>query len=121
MEKKEMTCIRCPMGCRLTVTKNGDDYAVSGNTCRRGEEYGVQEMSCPMRVVTSSVRVTGGVRSVCSVKTAQSVPKAKIDDVLKALAELRPAAPIAIGQVLATDIAETGVALVATANDRAAG
>ena len=50
MEIKEMTCIRCPMGCRLTVTKDGDQYTVTGNTCRRGEEYGIQDMSCPMRV-----------------------------------------------------------------------
>ena len=120
MEIKEMTCIRCPMGCRLTVTKDGDQFTVTGNTCKRGEEYGIQEMSCPMRVVTTSVRVVGGVRPVCSVKTAQSVPKAAIDDVLKALAALRPGAPITIGQVLAEDIAGTGVALVATANDRKA-
>jgi len=120
MEMKEMTCIRCPMGCRLTVTKDGDQYTVTGNTCKRGEEYGIQEMSCPMRVVTTSVRVVGGVRAVCSVKTAQSVPKAKIDDVLKALAVLRPEAPITIGQVICEDIAGTGVQLVATSNDRAA-
>ena len=120
MEIKEMTCNRCPMGCRLTVTKDGDQYTVAGNTCKRGDAYGIQEMSCPMRVVTSSVRVVGGVRPVCSVKTAQSVPKAAINDVLKALAALRPEAPIAIGQVLDENIAGTGVALVATANDRAA-
>jgi len=119
MESKEMTCIRCPMGCRLTVTKKGDEYVVIGNTCPRGKEYGIQEMSCPMRVVTSSVRVNGGVRAVCSVKTAASVRKADIDDVLKALTVLRPTAPITIGQVLCEDIAGTGVALVATANNRA--
>ena len=119
MEIKEMTCIRCPMGCRLTVTKDGDNYTVTGNTCRRGEEYGVQEMKCPMRVVTSSVRVNGGVRPVCSVKTADSVRKADIDAVLKALCALRVDAPVTIGQVLCEDIAGTGVKLVATANDRA--
>ena len=44
MKTMEMTCIRCPMGCRLTVTQDGDSFTVSGNTCRRGEEYGIQEM-----------------------------------------------------------------------------
>lgn len=120
MEIKEMTCIRCPLGCRLTVTRDGENYTVTGHTCKRGEEYGIQEMSCPMRVVTSSVRVQGGLRPVCAVKTADSVPKAVIDEVLKAIAALRPEAPISIGQVLDADIAGTGVALVATANDCAA-
>ncbi len=119
MERKEMTCIRCPMGCRLTVTEENGQYVVIGNTCPRGKEYGIQEMSCPMRVVTSSVRVNGGVRPVCSVKTADSVRKADIDAVLKALCALRVDAPVTIGQVLCADIAGTGVALVATANDRA--
>ena len=120
MEIKEMTCIRCPLGCRLTVTRDGDNYTVTGHTCKRGEEYGIQEMSCPMRVVTSSVRVSGGVRPVCSVKTAQAVPKADIPQVLEALTKLHPVAPIRIGQILAEDIAGTGVALVATANDKTA-
>ena len=116
-----ITCINCPVGCRMEVTHEGENVlSVTGNTCKRGEEYGIQEMSCPMRVVTTSVRVVGGVRAVCSVKTADSVPKAKIDDVLKALSVLRPEAPIVIGQVLCEDIAGTGVKLVATANNRAA-
>jgi len=117
MKTVEMTCIRCPMGCRLTVTQDGDSFSVTGNTCRRGEEYGIQEMRCPMRVVTSSVRVSGGRRPVCSVKTAAAVPKADIGAVLAAIRTLRPCAPIAIGDVLCPDIAGTGVSLVATAND----
>ena len=117
MDTKEMTCIRCPLGCRLTVVQNGDHFSVSGNTCKRGEEYGIQEMKCPMRVVTSSVRVEGGRRPVCSVKTAQAVRKADIDRVLAAIKTLRPHAPITIGDVLCENIAQTGTALVATAND----
>ena len=117
MKTMEMTCIRCPMGCRLTVTQDGDAFTVTGNTCRRGEEYGVQEMRCPMRVVTSSVRVMGGVRPVCSVKTAEAVRKADIGGVLAAIRDIEARAPIAIGDVLCEDIAGTGVKLVATAND----
>ena len=117
MTVKQMICIRCPMGCRLTVTQDENGYSVTGNTCRRGEEYGIQEMSCPMRVVTSSVRVTGGQRPVCSVKTAQAVPKAAIGAVLREIAGLKADAPIHIGDTLIPNVAGTGVALVATAND----
>ena len=117
METKEMTCIRCPMGCRLTVTREGDEIRVTGNTCKRGEEYGIQEMRCPMRTVTTSVRVKGGRRPVCSVKTADQVPKASIGDVLSEVKTLEVEAPIRIGQVICANIAGTGVNLVATAND----
>ena len=117
MKTMEMTCIRCPMGCRLTVTQEGDAFTVTGNTCRRGEEYGVQEMRCPMRTVTSSVRVEGGRRPVCSVKTAENVKKADSPAVLEAIRALRATAPIAIGDVLDPNVAGTGVKLVATAND----
>ena len=117
MKTQEMICIRCPLGCRLTVTQDGDNITVTGNTCRRGMEYGIQEMRCPMRVVTSSVRVTGGQRPVCSVKTADAVPKASIPDVLEALRSVHVAAPVRIGDVIVPDIAGTGVDLVATAND----
>ena len=78
MNKREMICIRCPMGCHLSVTQDENGCTVTGNTCPRGREYGVQEMTCPTRVVTSSVRVENGRRPVCSVKTATAVPKADI-------------------------------------------
>ena len=117
MKTMEMTCIRCPMGCRLTVTQDGDSFTVSGNTCRRGEEYGIQEMRCPMRTVTSSVRVEGGRRPVCSVKTAENVKKADIPEVLAAIRGIRVKAPVAIGDIVCPAIAGTGVNLVATAND----
>ena len=117
MKTMEMTCIRCPMGCRLTVTQDGDSFTVSGNTCRRGEEYGIQEMRCPMRTVTSSVRVEGGRRPVCSVKTAENVKKADIPAVLEVIRALTVKAPVAIGDVVCPNVAGTGVNLVATAND----
>ena len=36
---KEMICICCPMGCRLTVDDSDlSNVKVSGNTCQRGEK-----------------------------------------------------------------------------------
>ena len=53
---KELICIVCPRGCHLTVDEN-NDYAVSGNFCKRGEKYGKAEVTNPVRVVTSTVKV----------------------------------------------------------------
>ena len=36
MEKRELTCIGCPLGCALTVTlEHGAVVSVAGNTCPR--------------------------------------------------------------------------------------
>jgi CxxC motif-containing protein len=114
MQTKQMTCIRCPIGCRMTVTVQREATTVSGNDCARGEKYARQEMFTPMRAVTSSVRVRGGVRPLCSVKTARDVPKAAIPDVLAAVHAARAEAPVRPGQVLVRDVGGTGVDLIAT-------
>ena len=76
-------CIVCPKGCRLTVDEN--TLAVTGNGCPRGAEYGKNELTHPVRVVTSTVRVEGADICRCPVKTAGSVPKEKMFAVMDAL------------------------------------
>ena len=61
MEKRELICIGCPMGCPLTVTLDGGAVVtVQGNTCPRGDAYARREVTAPTRIVTTTVRVTGG-------------------------------------------------------------
>ena len=61
MEKRNLTCIRCPLGCQITVTlENGEVKDVTGNTCPRGDQYARKEVTNPTRVVTSIVKVEGG-------------------------------------------------------------
>lgn len=113
----EMICIACPMGCRMQVEETCEgEIKVSGNTCRRGATYARQEYTCPMRTVTSSVLAKNGVRPLCAVKTAAPIPKASIPQALEEIRNLRAQAPLTVGQVVAENIAGTGVALVATAN-----
>ena len=115
MEKRELICIGCPMGCRMTVTmEQGQVTQVSGNTCRRGDAYARREVTNPTRIVTSTVRVEGGILPVVSVKTREDIPKGKIFDCVKAVQELVVEAPVRIGEVLLADVAGTGVDIVAT-------
>jgi len=115
METKQLTCIGCPLGCALTAVKKDDgEFDISGYTCKRGLEYAKKELTCPQRTVTSTVRVSGGVANVISVRTATDVPKAAIWDVMKIINSLTVSAPVAIGDILLEDIAGTGVALTAT-------
>ena len=117
MKNSEMTCIVCPIGCRLSVeTAEDGAYVISGNECKRGRDYAIQESTCPVRTLTSSVRVVGGKRPVCSCKTAKPVPKTAIPACLKKLHGMRVQAPIRLGDVLCENLAGTGVPLVATAH-----
>ncbi len=115
----EMVCICCPMGCRLRVApKEGGGWTVTGNSCPRGAKYAVQEMEAPERVVTSTVRVQGGAAPLVAAKTASPVPKGSVPACLDAIRALSVSAPVAAGQILAPDLAGTGVALVATAENK---
>jgi len=120
-QTRELTCIRCPMGCALTVEldDSGAVTSVSGNSCPRGAQYGRDEVTNPVRTVTTSMPVTGAERAhMVSVKTQTDVPKGKVFDVIAALADLTAQAPVAIGDVLVHDVAGTGVDVVATSNAR---
>ncbi len=112
---KELICITCPKGCHLKVDEE-NGYAVTGNSCPRGEAYGKAELIHPTRVVTSTVRCTGGSRPRCPVKTNGPVPKDKMFDVVAALDGVDLAAPIHIGQVVIPNVCGTGVDIVATKN-----
>ena len=113
---KELICINCPLGCRLSVDdSNISDVKVTGNTCPRGVKYAVSEVTAPKRMVTSSVPVTGSGVCRVSVKTTNPIPKEKIFDVLKLIKSVQATAPVAIGDVLYHNICDD-VDLVATSN-----
>ena len=117
MEKINLVCIGCPMGCPLVVEmEDGAVVRVTGNTCPRGDAYARKEVTHPTRVVTSTVRVRGGTLPMVSCKTRSDVPKDKIFDVVRALKEVDVDAPVAIGDVLLSDVASTGVEVIATKN-----
>lgn len=115
MAIKELTCISCPLGCALRVEINeaGEAVSVSGNTCRRGEEYGKKEVTAPVRAVTSTVKVIGGAAPVVPVRTENNIPKEKIFECMKAIRAAEIAAPVAIGDVVISNVAGTGVRIIA--------
>ena len=95
METKNLTCIGCPLGCALTaVLENGEVKSVTGNTCKRGDDYARKEVTHPTRIVTSTVRVTGGDIPMVSVKTAQDIPKEKIMEVMRCINSILVHAPV---------------------------
>jgi CxxC motif-containing protein len=111
----ELTCIGCPVGCALTVTVTSDgSVEVTGNKCQKGAAYGEKEVTNPTRIVTSTVPVEGRENTVVSVKTATDIPKDKIYACMEALKGVKVKAPVQIGDVVVSNVADTGVDIVAT-------
>jgi CxxC motif-containing protein len=118
-ETKTLTCIGCPLGCPLAVDlEDGKVLKVTGQTCKRGEDYAKKEVTNPRRTLTSILPVVGGELDMVSVKTKTDIPKPKIMDCMLALKNLKVNAPVAIGDVIIPDICGTGVSVVATKSVR---
>lgn len=114
MEIKELTCIGCPLGCRLSAEFDGAKViSVSGQGCAIGKKYASEELTRPTRMVTSLVR-TGGMP--LSVKTSKPIDKRKIFDCLAEIQKIAAVPPIRIGDVIVKNICESGVDIVATKN-----
>ena len=115
MDIRELTCINCPLGCRISVSlSSGEVVSVTGNTCKRGDIYARSEVTAPVRTVTSTIKVTGGSSDRVSCKTLSPVPKSKIFEVMAEINSASCNAPVSIGDVLISDCAGTGIPVVAT-------
>lgn len=110
----ELTCINCPVGCRLTVQMQaGAVVEVSGNQCKRGDAYARQECVAPQRMLTAVIPVRL-CKTPLPVKTRTPVPKERIQDCMAELAQVKITAPVKAGQVVISNICGTNVDVIAT-------
>ncbi len=117
MERKEMICIVCPIGCHLEVVEDPESetgYTVYGATCKRGEVYGAKEMSNPTRLITSTVKINGSSLNRLPVRTDSDIPKDKIFDCMRIINEVEVEAPVEMGDIIIENILGTGVNIVAS-------
>ena len=71
-------------------------------------------MTMPKRSVTSYIKVVDGAAKVVSVKTKGEIPKEKIESCMDVIRKASCRAPVKVGDVLLTDVAGTGIDVVAT-------
>ncbi|MGE5380455.1 MAG: DUF1667 domain-containing protein [Methylocystaceae bacterium] len=115
MLKNTLTCILCPLGCQLHLkVEAGEVREVTGNSCKQGLEYAGREYTCPTRILTATAALNGASINRVPVKTAKEVPRSSIGDCMTSIKGLRIEAPVSRGQVLVSNLAETGVELVAS-------
>lgn len=110
----EVTCIRCPLGCAITVDVAPDGTAAyrEGASCARGREYAVAEATAPVRSVATIVNVPGCGEPL-SVKTAEPIPKGLVSDAVRTIKAVRVELPVRTGDVILPDVCGTGVPAIA--------
>lgn len=113
---KELTCIGCPRGCTLKIERDGDGWSVTGNTCPRGKEFAISEMTAPKRTICSTVRTAFADAPVLPVRVSADIPKDRIFDVMDAIRTVTVTERIARGDVVIPDVLGLGVDVIATSS-----
>jgi CxxC motif-containing protein len=116
-ETSEVTCIICPIGCKVKVMLNcGEVVSVEDIECSRGRSYAINEIKTPLRDFFTTVKVEGGKTAVLPVRTTKPVPKDRMIDCLKALSGVIVKAPVKLGSIICRNLLNLGVDVIATRN-----
>ena len=127
IETLQFNCTTCPSECLLTVEveRNADGAvaevrSVAGNSCPRGDKFAHQDLTCPMRVLTTTVAVSGGDEALLPVRTAEAIPLELHAQAMALIRGLVVKAPIRMGDVVLPNLLDTGTDLIASMDiDRA--
>ena len=117
--RTRMICIVCPVGCELEVEVNEDRsriVQIKGFKCPKGEEYAIREVTDPRRILMTVVRVRGGHLPIVSVKTVEPIPRGRLADATREISRMVVDAPVRVGDIVVSDLLDTGVSVVATNN-----
>ena len=122
MEEKKIICITCPLGCGITVRGEADRIdSIEGHSCNRGEAYARDEFIAPVRILTTSVRVSGACSPLVPVRSRTPLPKERVRECVRLLRQVELEAPVGLYDIVVPDILGTGVDIVATAPAETAG
>lgn len=117
LDTKKLTCICCPLGCSIEADmQDGSVVAVRGNGCPNGEKYAHTELTAPVRTLTSTVALANsksGMR-LAPVRSSEPIPKDKLFDCMKEIANISVSAPVHIGDTVLQNAAGTGISIIIT-------
>ena len=116
MTTKELTCVVCPAGCKITVTLDDENKItdITGQTCVRGKNYAASEITNPVRTLTSTVIIeTSAGKKMLPVRSDKPIPKGKLLDSMKIVRGTGVKVPVKTGDVIIKDFIENGTNLIA--------
>ena len=113
---KQLVCIGCPRGCRLTIDEKDGEYIVTGNTCPRGKEFAISEMTAPKRTICSTVKTAFPDVPVLPVRVSDDIPREKIFDVMREINAVTLKERIGRGDSVIKNVLGLGVDVIATSD-----
>ena len=113
---KQLVCIGCPRGCRLTIDETDGEYIVTGNTCPRGKEFAISEMTAPKRTICSTVKTAFSDVPVLPVRVSDDIPREKIFDVMREINAVTLKERIGRGDAVIKNVLGLGVDVIATSD-----
>ncbi len=111
-----IVCITCPRGCTMQVEKVDDQITVTGNGCKRGEQFAINELTNPMRTICSTVKTAFKEAPVLPCRVSSDIPKDKIFDVMKEINQITVSEKLGRGDVIIKDVLGLGVDVIATSD-----
>jgi len=116
VEFKKITCIVCPNGCKLTITEKNEELLVEGNKCKRGIEFGINEIKNPLRSIASTVNTIYKEMPRLPVRTDGLIPKSKIFNVMREISKVVITNHVDINEVIIENVLNTGVNIISTSS-----
>ena len=113
---KETVCIVCPRGCKLQAEKTDGKISVTGNSCKRGYDFAVSELTDPKRTVCSTVRTVFQDTPVLPVRVSGEIPKAQIFEVMRQIGAVCVTLRIGRGDVVIKNVCGLDVDVIATSD-----
>jgi CxxC motif-containing protein len=113
---KKLTCIVCPKGCDLEIDMKNDEYIVTGNMCNRGKLYAINEMTNPMRSITTTIKTKFKTAPRLPVRTDKEIEVKTIFPIMQALDKVELDHLVHTGEVVVENVLDTGVNIIATSD-----
>ncbi len=112
--QRQLTCIVCPTGCELTITEQNGELIVQGNVCKRGKQYAIDEITNPVRVLTTTVQLDCPDMPLMPVRTDAQIPKDKQLECMNIIKQIKLKPPINRGQIIIENILGLNANIIAT-------
>jgi len=114
MDTQNYTCIVCPQSCKIELTIHDDHtFTTTGNNCKRGHDYVIQEYTNPQRTLTTTVKINHATYANIPVVSESPIDRSKFFACLEHLYHIDVTAPVKEGDIIVEDILGTGVNILA--------
>lgn len=113
---REFLCSECDKKCIVSVDNIDGEIEITGNECEAGRILAEKRLKEKKEILTTLVRIKGGYKNVIPVKSSEPIEIGLHRECSKALSRLNVGAPAMIGDIVCSNILNTGVDIIAVEN-----